>query len=207
MNGCPWDDRLQDLFDGVLPPDEEEAAAVHLHDCEVCAAAWDELTALRAAAADLPSSIDPPRSLWPGIADRLGDGSERADADDDILRPRFGLGRHVRLAAAAVALFALLAGWRLHQAPLAPEPYADLADGYDVVRADCRTGLAARGDELPTETRTAVDEGLALIDTAIRETQSALDKVSAAPEQANHLIAGYHRKMDLLKRLAHLASR
>lgn len=205
MNECRWDDRLQDLFDGVLPPDEEEAVALHLHGCDACGAAWDGMTALRAAAADLPSGLAPDHDLWPGIADRL----EAADAksrDDGRRRPRLDLGRLGWAAAAAAALIVLMAGPLWREDP-ASGPYAELAAGYDTVRGDCRDGLASRGDEMPDETRTAVDEGLSLIDQAIRETQHALDKASAAPEQAGRLVAGYHRKLDLLENLARLANR
>jgi len=209
MNDCRYDEKLQDLFDGVLEADEETSVARHLEDCDACAAAWDDLLALRAAAADLPAGIAPDEDLWSGIADRLDEPVAGHDADDSILRPEpaqwFGLGRNGWLAAAAIAAFAILAGLQLRDGPVSG-PYDDLASGYSVVREDCRNGLRNNDSIVPAETRTAVDESLGLIDQAIKETQNALDKVTSAPEQANRLVAGYHKKMDLLKRLAHLAS-
>jgi len=204
MRNCPYDDTLQDLFDGVLPPDREAEAAEHLHGCEDCASAWDEMLALRAEAADLPAGLPPDRDLWPGITARFAAASD-ADAEDVIVRPRFA-DRHRWLAAAAVAAFVLLAGLQLRDGG-GDDPYDALAQSYNTVRDDCRAGLRDGESELPAETRTAVDDGLDLIDQAIRETQNALDKVTAAPTQASRLVAGYQKKIDLLEKLARLASR
>jgi hypothetical protein len=204
MSVCPNDETLQDLLDGALPPDREAEAAAHLNDCAACAAAWDELLGLRAAAADLPEGVSPGRDLWPGIAARIAaDGAP--DAEDAIVRPRFA-GHRRRLAAAAVAAFALLAVPRLFESG-AGDPYDDLARGYTAVSEDCRAGLREAAPALPAETRAAVDEGLDLIDQAMRETRHALETVASAPSQASRLVAGYHKKMDLLQNLARLASR
>jgi hypothetical protein len=209
MNDCRYDEKLQDLFDGALAADEETSVARHLEECAACKSAWDDLLALRAAAADLPPGIAPGEDLWPGIADRLDEPAAGADADDGIIRPEparwFGLGRNAWLSAAAIAAFAILAGLQMRDGP-ASGPYADLASGYSVVREDCRAGLRNDESTVPVESRTTIDESLGLIEQAIKETQNALDKVTSAPEQANRLVAGYHKKMDLLKRLAHLAS-
>ncbi|MBU0741091.1 hypothetical protein KKA85_01560, partial [bacterium] len=115
-------------------------------------------------------------------------------------------GRLRWLAAAAILALALLAGLQLRD-HRGDDPYDALALGYSVLRGDCLAGLEDSSAELPAETRSAVDEGLDLIDQAIRETQSALDKVAAVPSQASHLVAGYHRKMDLMRKLARLTSR
>jgi len=200
MKDCPYDDTLQDLFDGVLPPDLETETAEHLRDCATCAAAWDEMTALRADAADLPEGRPPDRDLWPAIAARL----DAADAEDVIVKPGFA-GRHRWLAAAAVAACVLLAGLQLRDGG-SDDPYDALAQSYSTVRDDCRAGLRDGDSELAPETRTAVDDGLDLIDQAIRETQQALDKVAATPAQASRLVDGYRKKIDLLEKLARLAS-
>ena len=204
MSDCPYDIKLQDLFDGVLSPDREAETAAHLRDCAACAAAWDDMLALSAAAADLPAGLSPDRDLWPGIEARL-DAAADADAVDVIVRPR-SADNHRWLAAAAVAAFVLLAGLQLRDGG-GDDPYDALARSYSIVRDDCRAGLRDGDSELPAETRTAVDDGLDLIDQAIRETQNALDKVSAAPAQASRLVAGYQKKIDLLEKLARLASK
>ena len=209
MKNCRYDDKLQDLFDGALPPDQETEVANHLHHCATCAAAWDEMLALRAAAADLPAGLAPDRDLWPEIAARIAAETAAPDAEDAITRTSatrpWRSGRHRWLAAAAVLAFTLLAGLQLRDHG-GDDPYDALALGYSIVRDDCRAGLKGSASELPAETRLAVDEGLDLIDQAIRETRGALDKMTAAPSQASRLVAGYHKKMDLLQRLAHLAS-
>jgi len=209
MRDCRYGEELQDLFDGVLPPERESEVAAHLESCDVCAAAWDELVALRAAAADLPSGLAPDRDLWPDIAARMAAGEAAPGTGTVATRPAAARpwhpGRARWLAAAAVLALAVLSGLQLRDIGR-DDPYDALGMGYAAVREDCRAGLEESASEMPAESVTAVDEGLDLIDQAIRETRNALDKVAAAPEQAGRLVAGYHKKMDLLQKLARLAS-
>jgi putative zinc finger protein len=65
-----WIDRLSDLLDDELPPQEREAVEAHVARCPECARTLDELTRVAATARALPPR-PPGRDLWDGIAGRL----------------------------------------------------------------------------------------------------------------------------------------
>ena len=67
------DDRIQDYLDGALPPDERRRVVSHLHECRRCANRVLEMEALLDNVRKLPRFIEPPATLWKGVADCISD--------------------------------------------------------------------------------------------------------------------------------------
>ena len=87
---------LNDFVDGRLESELRVETETHLGQCADCRGEVEALRSLLADAGQLPRSIEPPRDLWPGVANRLEAGSRRRRP---YLRPRY--------AVAAVALLAV----------------------------------------------------------------------------------------------------
>jgi len=71
-----WVQRLSEVVDGALSPEEARQARRHLERCESCRRTVEELRQVSLQAAALPP-VPPARNLWPGIEPRLAarDGS------------------------------------------------------------------------------------------------------------------------------------
>jgi hypothetical protein len=70
---------LQDLQEGLLPPEVEEEVRRHLAACSRCRGELDALAKLMDDMADLPQEAQPARDLWPQIAWRIGREGKEAD--------------------------------------------------------------------------------------------------------------------------------
>ena len=68
-------ERITDLLDGALPPDEEAAARAHLEECAGCAAAVEQFRRTIAVLGHLPE--DDVRSLDPKVVAALVDALRR----------------------------------------------------------------------------------------------------------------------------------
>lgn len=69
-NDDPWQDRLSEYLDGLLPEPEKRALEEHLQTCDNCRAALAELRAVvERLRADPTDAI--PEDAWPRIASRL----------------------------------------------------------------------------------------------------------------------------------------
>ena len=118
--------------------EHDEANEKHRERCTDCAAVWDELERISAAARVLPT-LSPSRDLWAGIEARLSPGLEgggraltgRAGVLTSGGRSRWLALRAVRLAAAAALLVATTATvtWRLAVRDSNGAPPAALASG------------------------------------------------------------------------------
>jgi hypothetical protein len=110
----------------------------------------------------LPTSIEPPRDLWPGIERRLPPR-------------RRGLPRWLPLAAALALL--LLGGGLLRRlardAAPEPIPMATTASGVDA-EAALLASLEGAASELAPETIATLRRNLAIIDSALAESRRAL---------------------------------
>ena len=84
-------DRLDDYVDGSLSERDFQEVELHLHDCAECRKHERALRSLLAQAEALPAEMTPPRDLWPGIAERLGERSVLARLPSFARRPA-GLG-------------------------------------------------------------------------------------------------------------------
>lgn len=210
MTCATFDQQLDAWLDGTLDPAAADDMDRHLATCEGCRAATAEMRAVLEAAASLPTSIAPPRNLWPEIAARL-----------DGPAPTLGVRRMpwrrwAPLAAAAVLLIAVTATltYQFTRRPVAVaarpglsvvQPAGFSAD-HDFVAAaeDLERVLREERGRLSPETVAVIEQNLAVIDTAIAEARAAL---AADPANADlrALLWGAHRqKLDLLDRATRL---
>ncbi len=210
--------RLDDYEDGLLTEAELHEIEIHLAGCAECRAEAARLRALIRTASAAPREMDPPRDLWPGIAERLALGSARPD----VRRPRRFFAHPVALAAAAavaVALGTVVVRWTPEPGP-APSgvPVAVAAHGSDAhvqaaegdyIRATSQLmgALDARRSSLSPETRKAVDENLRVIDDALKQVRDALDEDPGNQQLARMLASTHQKKLDLLLRLLKLSAR
>ncbi|MCX5770122.1 MAG: zf-HC2 domain-containing protein [Candidatus Hydrogenedentes bacterium] len=193
---------LDDYVDGLLIGEEPALVARHLASCPDCARQANGLRELLQSAKALPRHIEPHRDLWPGIRGQIEKGSKRR-----ISRA----GRFTVLALAA-AVLAILAGSLLmldHPRPLNPGLAAEapvrLEQEVLVVEAEyqrARRELVAAMDQLPRrlapETRTVIDQNLAVIDGAIQEIRASLEKDPENVFLFDMLVAEQDRSLQLL---------
>lgn len=210
MTCARFDQQLDAWLDGILEPAAAGEMDRHLASCDACRADADGMRAVLRAAAALPTSIAPPRSLWPGIAARLGDPATVA------LQPRRPWRRWLTLAAAAALLVGVTATvtWQLAREPVAiangTGPAVARTAGFSadhefvVAAADLERMLEEERDRLAPETVAVLERNLALIDAAITEARAAL-AADPANRDLRALLWGAHRqKLDLLERATRL---
>lgn len=218
---CQRVDELQDGYlEGTLAPGEAALVEVHLGACPACREACRRLREVLDRAAALPREIEPESDLWPGIARRIEQGKLVALQPS---RPRVSNTRSWLVqAAAAVLLVAATATltWRLTSRPLqAPPPTGLDATGgvvfssYQAAEPQYEAAIAAlmaefqrqRGRLSPV-TVAEVERNLKIIDTALEEAKSALQR---DPSNAGlgFLVAGMQqRKRGLLEQANRLGT-
>ncbi len=224
-----WQDRLSEYADGTLSAGERADCEAHVAQCAECTALVLELRAVarRAARLDAPAPVP---DLWAGIAARIADSGEPTHVRPwPVAARRLPAGRRTPwrpLLAAAVAVF--LAGgavvWGVLQqtAPDAgPAPAVTTAvppaDGmtvlpamaraeatYNQAAADLRAILDEGRDQLDPKTVAVLERNLALIDTAIAETETALRNDPASAYLNSYLARTMQRKLALLRQAATL---
>lgn len=222
-------DLLDSYADGELPETERLAVEEHLGRCDACLAELEALRSLRDAARSLPRELAPPRDLWAGIAARIeseGGRDEHRVVPLDLARGRRRISRAwvIRIAAAVTLVVvssgvtALLLGRGATQpvvvvtrpAPVQATATTALAaftpteleyhGALEVLGAE----LEARRGELAPETVAAVEESLAIIDLAIDEARSALERDPSNTELPFHLSGVYRAKVELLRQAVQL---
>jgi hypothetical protein len=155
----------------------------------------DDETFLQSHISDLPRSIDPPHDLWPPIAARL---APRARARPLLFQ-----------LAAAIALIAISSAvtWYMVKRPdagvVATAP-VDQAEFVRLARAgdNMREGLA--WENLAPETRAVLARNLVVIDSAIAESQRALDADPGSPVLAGLVRAAHRQRVEFLQQAARL---
>jgi hypothetical protein len=214
---------LDELVDGTLDDARARAVRGHMVDCGTCVARLAATDELVRAAREL-EPIDPPASMWDGIAARL-DAEQRAEAD----RPRvwwwwkawgrFAVPATAMLAAAIV--LAVVIARRPHpvvapsgaplvaQAPSAEALYAAAVRELEQADADY---LQAIGDlkgiiqderaRWAPDVARAFDENLATIDAAVERQREARRKQPGDPAAADALAVAYRREIDFLQEAA-----
>jgi len=172
---------LDDYVDGLLIGEEPEMVARHLASCPDCARLANNLREMLQNAKGLSRHIEPRRDLWPAILEQIEN------------EPKRRVFRTVRLGvlAVAAAVLAILAGSLLMRGLPRPgetvltavEAPVRLQQEVLVVEAEyqrARRELVAAMDQLPhrlaPETRTVIDQNLAVIDGAIQEIRTSLEK-------------------------------
>ncbi len=199
--------RLDEWVEGALGEREKEAVAAHLAGCDDCRAEARALEALLAAAADLPREIRPPRELWAGIDARLSDEPSPMVVPLAARRGprRAGLPAWA-MVAAALALVVVTAAvtsvlTRDHGGAVALNPGRGEEEArFLAASQELLSGLEAQ--DLSPETIAIVRRNLEVIDAAIVELQTALERDPGNGELTRMLLATYQRKIDLLEQAA-----
>ena len=216
MNCNECMDRLDEFLDDELDAVSREAFSAHLEGCSDCNREVAAIRELREQAASLPRTLDPPRDLWPGISDRLGEAK--------VVRGRFV--RNSLLAAAVVlvmvgsAMTAYFAGrssarpeMAAVQTPVA-EPKADLGASFadfgvadfDATRGELLDALEARRHELSPETQLLLEDNLDLIDKAMQRIADALREDPESDLLRKQLVGAYRQQIGLLERAVRMPS-
>jgi len=209
--------RLDDYEDGLLSEAELQEVELHLSGCSSCRAEAERLHALVLRAAAAPKQMRPLSDLWPGIKERiLLEGSR----EDERQRSRPWI--TPTLAAAAAVLIALvsifvrrppdtgegvLQGHVKTAAAGGPSDQVREAEA-DYLRATSQLtdALNARRGSLQPSTQASLDENLRVIDDALKQVRSALEKDPGNPQLARLLASTHQKKLDLLLRLLKISA-
>jgi len=238
MSGTEQDrftDLLSDYLDDGLEGPARREVDRHLAGCAACAAALEELRAVKQRARALPDA-PPGADLWPGIAARIG--GDRGGSP--VIRPLGRVGAQPRagrrlalsmpqLLAAGLAVALVSAGgmW-LALRPGGPtagrEPGRDSlrtardeAPGEAAPRAADASGavedldrlrriLAEGRNQLDPRTVRTLEENLQIIEIAIAQSRRALETDPNDPYVRGHLTETMKRKVELMHRATVLAS-
>lgn len=210
-----WTNRLSEYLDGELGNDERVALEAHLATCGQCHAILGELRQVVTHAKSLEDR-PPTKNLWLGIAQQI-----RRDAALDRSpavrrdRRRFSL-TVPQLLAASIALVLLSGGgvWMalkptiVAEKPLPGTTITPVAwtSPTDVAVAELQDALARNQSKLDTATVRVVRQNLAVIDRAIAEARTALERDPGNTYLNLHLANTMRRKVELLRRVNALAA-
>jgi len=215
-----WTARLSEYVDGELPADERVALERHLGECAACRETASELRQIREMAGTL-ADVEPPRDLWAGIQQRIGDGAAGARVLPFRRRWVFTL---PQLAAAAVVLLLAGAGTatlalRGNAGPVTPgaspvamgpatvQPAGFAATApFDAAVADLARVLEQRRDRLDSSTVRVLEQSLQTIDRAIARARAALEQDPNDPYLNEHLAETMRQKLNLMRRAATLVA-
>jgi predicted anti-sigma-YlaC factor YlaD len=213
---------LDDYLDGELGEAEFQEVELHLAGCEACRQEERAVRAVVALAAALPRTQEPPRDLWPGIADEIA------------RRRRFTLvrsamaGPAVRWAAGLAAAAAVVAAvWVVRrETPPAPEvarsgqgaavqpvslgttpdAFTEAERDYQRATAELMSALQARRASLSPKTSASIDENLRVIDRALADIRAALERDPANPRLNRMLASTHEKKIETLRRVLKLTT-
>ena len=197
------DERLDDMVEGILEPDDARELEAHLTTCIGCRQSVEARRTLAREIARLPRSIAPPHDRWPDVRAAIAFARARRSQ------------RRTWLAAASIVLglgLTGLAGYRLGTrhtagAPIAEAQVLDAAERDYVEAATAfRVVVDDRLRTLTPESRAAILASLDELDRAIAELRSALDENPANVENSRSWNALYRRKIRLLRSVSRLSS-
>lgn len=204
-----WTNRLSEYLDGELGNDERVALEAHLATCGQCSSILGELRQVVAHAKSLEDR-PPTKNLWLGIAQQI---RRDAVADRPAVRRdfrRFSL-TVPQLLAASIALVLLSGGgvWmalkptNVAEKPLPGTTITPVAwtSPTDVAVAELQDALARNESKLDTATVRVVRQNLAVIDRAIAEARTALERDPGNTYLNLHLADTMRRKVELLRRI------
>jgi anti-sigma factor RsiW len=220
----PRPEDLSRFLEGELSAGKGRRLERHLDGCDQCADLLADLRTLQNAARDLPGQ-DPPRDLWPEIAQAIreleGRGSDVIRLYPDSYRTALARKRAFRLSipqAVAVGVVLALAsgllGARLGQAPVGQGgPVAESQESFVAVVAAVSPDLEGSArevarleevlsrhrSELEPETAEVLLRNLRAIDAAIQESLEALGRDPGNRFLMDHLARAITTKGDYLK--------
>jgi len=213
-------ERLDDYLDGELAEDAFQEVELHLASCPACREEERSLRAVVERAAVLPRHQDPPRDLWPEIAEEIASRRRFTMVSAVAARPaaRWTAG----LAAAATVVLAV---WMVSRetrpereiAGPAPQgsvqPIAAGRDGfaeaerdYQRATAELMAALGARRASLSPQTTATIDENLRVIDVALAEIRAALQSDPSSPRLGRLLASTHEKKIETLRRVLKLTT-
>jgi hypothetical protein len=211
MNCHEATDHFDDFLDGRLGATELEDFQAHIAGCSSCAGELASVRELRDLAAALPSSLEPPRDLWPGIENRISEAK--------VVRGRFGRRALLAAAAAVVIVSSVVTAYfvgRSQAVVVTAEPSTAVTSGpsavllasfeglgvdnYLATRTELMDALEARKHELSADTMDVVMENLQLIDQAMDRIAEALGEDPENEFLMKQLAGAYRRQIDLLQR-------
>ncbi|MBL0169992.1 MAG: zf-HC2 domain-containing protein [Gemmatimonadaceae bacterium] len=220
-----FDDRLMAYLENELDAPERAWMREHQSACATCCATLRDVEQLIQAAAGLPA-IAPSRDLWAGIASRLDTPivplAGRATRTSSVAPPAPRRGLSVRfLAVAATVLVAVTSTitWQVAarraavQSALASGParVTDTSLIVPVVNADVtyereiaalRAIVSERFGELDSTTVSVLQRNLAIIDKAIADSRTALEKAPNSRVLSVTLNRALEAKLSLMRRVA-----
>lgn len=211
--------RLQDYVDGLLPPDEAAELEDALAEAPEARATVELLRSLRREAGALPSSIAPPRDLWPDIRARMapaplapvearveprGGPAEAASAGTAATPwwPRLAARQWAALAAAAMVLVvtsSALTAWIVGTSPAGDNPPAEAAGVVLEGMPSIEVRYASQIEQLQLvldQNRDALDpDTVSTIETNLRVIDRAIRSAQEALQE-DPLDAGLSRMLD-----------
>lgn len=220
---------MHELLDGLLAPEEAEAAVAHLEACPACRAEHEALLDVVSGLRGLPREARAPEGAWTAIEARIASGRVGEGDDAEVLPFPGSTPRRRRLSftvpqlAAAAVLVALVSagsvwmamnarpGAELPATPLATAPTPDgsaahmAASGevaYDAALLELQDLVEENRELLAPETRDALDRSLATIDDAIDDIRQALQKDPNSELLARLLINQQRSKLRVLGQAA-----
>ncbi len=212
----PAEERLSDLLDGELPDEERSALQAHLDGCAECAALLEELRRVVGRASALEDR-PPHHDLWPGVAAAIG-ASPPARRRIAFSMPQLlaagialmllsggGVAVALRARAAHPAAPAVAGRGTPATGEVAAASTTPAEHGYDAAVRELAEELAAGHGRLDSTTVRVVQQKLQLIDRAIAEAERALAADPGNSYLHGHLTQTRMRKLELLRRAAHLA--
>ena len=197
---CPhMEAALNEYVDGTLTARDRASVEAHMADCAACRAAVAELRSLAAAAASLPTTIEPGRDLWGAIEPRI---AQRATWNFQRLRRRAALAAAAVLVV-ALGVYRLLPTSTVHYRPAG---WAAVEADFDRASDDLSRTLATERDRLRPETVALLERNLAVIDAAIAESRAALARDPGNAELHRLFTAAARQKVELLRWAARAAA-
>ena len=219
MKGCKQvGPLLSELRDGSLDEARTRAVRGHLLECRACRAEAEAIDDIAAAASSL-GTLDPPASVWEGIAARL-DQEEIAYSRRPRLWWWWQEWRRTLLAGSGIlaAAAVVMALWvRDRHVPVAATPEKPVVldsaavinaaideiklaeDGYTKAIEELRAVVGEEKAKWPAEMQVAFERNLTDIDAAVERLRTAARRAPDNPSAQEALYAAYRRKIDYLQ--------
>lgn len=212
-----WTDRLSEYIDGELSFTERVAVEKHLADCAACRETLADLRAVVAAAASAPDAA-PARDLWQGIAQHIapaqsdavaigGRGAPRTPRQFSFTLPQL-LAASIVLAVLSGSGVFLALGSSGRGAAVATQPPSSVRQVdtrtnesyYDAAIRELEAALEQSRSRLDPATVKVIEDNIRIIDRAILDARTALERDPSNQFLNAHLENTMKRKIELLKR-------
>ncbi len=204
-----WTDQLSAYLDHELEPAARARVTAHLAECAECREVLGELERIVAAAPSYQGA-PPARDGWPGILQAIE--ADRMVALPVRSGPARSLGwRHLIAAGLVMAAAGLGGGWYWFGRSAEPLPVVAAAPEaglvvvgltsvvYDSAVAELQRTLSANRNQLDTATVRSVERSLLIIDQAIAEARTAIQRDPANGYLNGRIAANMRTKLSLLR--------